>query len=124
MIVIADGSVDYSLPPHIAEIVETYAQPECSLLEARALSPAMPQTFALRWLAPGSREFQDGKAPTPNPGKQLTPCSLCLSAMDEFYEGWKHPHKKVPLLKHVYAVDLPPTLHRRYTNYSYVVLQS
>lgn len=65
MIIMADGSIDYGLPAHIAEIVQTYALPEFSLLlEARAPSPVLPQTSALRWLAPSTREFQDGTPST------------------------------------------------------------
>lgn len=39
---------------------------------------------------------------------------LCASVERQFYDGWKHPHKRKPRIKTIFRIISPPSFHMPY----------
>ncbi|KAG9012304.1 hypothetical protein FRB94_006335 [Tulasnella sp. JGI-2019a] len=110
IIMYADGTYDGMLSPDWWKEIKPYFELQHSLLHwpakvARQLSsapqdppapPAVPKP-PIRMLALGSAEFYE--------------------LQNLFTSGWKHPHKRVPAVVRIFAIDLPQPLLQPYQAY-------
>ncbi|KAG9012303.1 hypothetical protein FRB94_006334 [Tulasnella sp. JGI-2019a] len=92
MIMYADGTDDGMLPPEWWEDIGPYFKLKHSLLSR----PTVPKS-PLRKLSSRSAEFHE--------------------LQDLFISGWQHPHKEVPKVACIFAIDLPQSLLRPYQAY-------
>ncbi|KAG9038591.1 hypothetical protein FRB95_000813 [Tulasnella sp. JGI-2019a] len=96
VIMYSDGKYDGMLPSNLANDLDAHAQPQNSLL-----LPSAPQANVtsptIRTLSTGSTEF--------------------IELRSLFLSGWLHPHKSVPAIVNICAIDLPQSLLRPYQAY-------
>ncbi|KAG8889071.1 hypothetical protein FRB98_005820 [Tulasnella sp. 332] len=106
LIMYADGTHDGMLPGDWWKAIEPYFQLRYSLLTVPAqrlrTHPATPKPITtlnapIRMLTFNSVEYHQ------------------LRSL--FFDGWKHPHKQLPSLVRIYAIDLPDPLWRPYLTY-------